>query len=171
MVPDDARKYLSIYPADLVDKVVRLMETNRLGAMLEQKYPTAHDIRTDKALYAFVMGLKKQYMKQSANISRICFDDRISALENALGQHRFKSRVQGSKLRASSEIRIASVFKRAPLPFLKMISVHELAHLREKEHNRAFYRLCEHMEPDYHTLEFDMRLFLMHTAVHGSMYD
>jgi hypothetical protein len=41
-----------------------------------------------------------------------------------------------------------------------MIVVHELAHLREFEHNKAFYRLCESMEPDYHQLEFDLRLWL-----------
>jgi predicted metal-dependent hydrolase len=28
-----------------------------------------------------------------------------------------------------------------------MIVVHELAHLREREHDRAFYQLCCHMEP------------------------
>ncbi len=38
--------------------------------------------------------------------------------------------------------------------------VHELAHFREKEHNRAFYRLCERMEPSYFQLEFDMLLYL-----------
>jgi predicted metal-dependent hydrolase len=41
-----------------------------------------------------------------------------------------------------------------------MIVVHELAHLKEKEHNKAFYKLCEYMEPAYHQLEFDARLFL-----------
>jgi len=39
--------------------------------------------------------------------------------------------------------------------------VHELAHLKEKEHNKDFYQLCQHMLPDYHQLEFDARLFLM----------
>jgi predicted metal-dependent hydrolase len=42
-----------------------------------------------------------------------------------------------------------------------MIVVHELAHLKEKEHNKAFYQLCCHMEPQYHQLEFDMRLWLL----------
>jgi predicted metal-dependent hydrolase len=43
-----------------------------------------------------------------------------------------------------------------------MIVVHELAHLREKEHNRAFYKLCEYMEPAYQRLEFHLRLYLTH---------
>jgi len=45
-------------------------------------------------------------------------------------------------------------------PFLKMIVVHELAHLKEREHDKAFYALCAHMEPAYHALEFDLRLWL-----------
>ena len=41
-----------------------------------------------------------------------------------------------------------------------MIVVHELAHLKEHEHGKAFYALCLHMAPDYHQLEFDLRLWL-----------
>ena len=41
-----------------------------------------------------------------------------------------------------------------------MIVVHELAHLKEKEHSKAFYQLCSHLEPAYHQLEFDTRLWL-----------
>jgi len=40
--------------------------------------------------------------------------------------------------------------------------VHELAHLKQKQHDKAFYQLCCHMEPDYHQLEFDLRLYLTH---------
>jgi hypothetical protein len=47
-----------------------------------------------------------------------------------------------------------------PLPILRMVVVHELAHLREKDHNKAFYQLCQYMEPQYHQLELDLRLFL-----------
>ena len=49
-----------------------------------------------------------------------------------------------------------------------MIVVHELAHLRERDHDRAFYALCRHMEPDYHQLEFDTRLWLTALALEGS---
>jgi len=70
--------------------------------------------------------------------------------------------VQGGKLKAKHEIRVASVFRQAPAEFLRMIVVHELAHMKEKDHNKAFYKLCEYMEPAYHQLEFDMRLYLTH---------
>jgi predicted metal-dependent hydrolase len=68
--------------------------------------------------------------------------------------------VQGGKLKAKREIRIAAVFKDAPADFLRMIVVHELAHLRHREHDKAFYALCCHMAGDYHQLEFDLRLWL-----------
>jgi hypothetical protein len=51
-----------------------------------------------------------------------------------------------------------------------MIVVHELAHLREKQHNKAFYKLCEYMEPDYLQLEFDMRLYLTYLDLSGKLY-
>ncbi len=54
-----------------------------------------------------------------------------------------------------------------PPEFLRMIVVHELAHLKESEHNKAFYQLCLHMEPDYHQLEFDLRAYLCYLDVDG----
>jgi hypothetical protein len=41
-----------------------------------------------------------------------------------------------------------------------MIVVHELAHLKEHNHDKAFYQLCQYMEPDYHQFEFDCRVYL-----------
>jgi predicted metal-dependent hydrolase len=38
--------------------------------------------------------------------------------------------------------------------------VHELAHLKERAHDKAFYQLCTHMAPAYHQHEFDLRLYL-----------
>ena len=49
--------------------------------------------------------------------------------------------MQGKRLKAKREIGVASLFKRAPAPFLKMIVVHELAHLKEREHDKAFTRI------------------------------
>ena len=49
------------------------------------------------------------------------------------------------------------MFKEMPPEFLRMIVVHELAHMKEREHDKAFYQLCMHMEPEYAQLEFDLR--------------
>ena len=68
-------------------------------------------------------------------------------------------RAWGGKLKAKHEIRVATLFRNLPEEFLRMIVVHELAHLKEKEHNKAFYGLCQRMEPQYHQYEFDLRLY------------
>lgn len=88
------------------------------------------------------------------------YDNQQHPVKGTLGTNTFVSRVQGGKLKTKNEIRVAALFRDAPLPFLRMIVVHELAHLKEKDHNKAFYQLCCHMEPDYHQLEFDMRVWL-----------
>ena len=51
-----------------------------------------------------------------------------------------------------------------------MIIVHELAHLREKDHNKAFYKLCQYMEPNYFQLELDVRLYLCHKEQYGDLW-
>jgi predicted metal-dependent hydrolase len=163
-------KYLQGYPDSVTNQVALLVTEQRLGSLLAQKYPSAHSIRTEKSLYDFTMEMKNKYLSTSAPISKVVFDGKINVIHHALGTHTFISRVQGAKLKAKHEIRIATVFKNAPLDFLKMIVVHELAHLKEKEHNKAFYKLCQHMEPNYHQLEFDVRLFLTHLDLSGPLY-
>ncbi|MCK9606494.1 MAG: M48 family metallopeptidase [Methylomonas sp.] len=163
-------KYLSGYPVAVSAQIEQLLEQDKLGEILLKKYPASHDIRTDKALYSYVMSLKTQFLRQSGPLSKIVYDDKIDVLHQALGLHSFVSRVQGGNLKAKNEIRIGSVFKAVPLEFLRMIVVHELAHCREKQHNKAFYKLCEHMEPDYHQLEFDLRLYLTYRDRIGPLY-
>lgn len=153
-------KYLTAYPEPLQAQVSGLIEQNRLGDTLRRRYPEPHGIRTDRALYDYVQELKDDYLRQAAPVSKVAFDSKIQVIQHALGLHTAISRVQGSRLKAKHEIRIASLFRDAPLPFLRMIAVHELAHLKEKEHDKAFYKLCCWMEPEYHQLEFDVRLYL-----------
>ncbi|MFT5808078.1 MAG: putative metal-dependent hydrolase, partial [Moritella dasanensis] len=43
-------------------------------------------------------------------------------------------------------------------------------HVREKNHDKAFYKLCEHMLPDYHQFEFEMRLYLTQVEFRGEIY-
>ena len=155
-------KYLAGYSASVTDQVRKLIDDDKLAEVLLKKYPAIHNIRTDKALYAYVLDMKNQFLRQSGPLSKVVYDDKIDVLHQALGLHTFVSRVQGGNLKAKNEIRIGSIFKTAPLEFLRMIVVHELAHLREKQHNKAFYKLCEYMESGYHQLEFDMRLYLIY---------
>lgn len=162
-------KYLAGYPENIKASVRQLIEQNRLGDMLLEKYRTAHDIRTDKALYDYVFDLKSSFLRNAAPINKVAFDSKIKIIEHALGQHTRISRVQGSKLKTSREIRIASLFKEVPLELLRMIAVHELAHLKEKEHGKAFYQLCLHMEPEYHQYELDLRLYLTHVELRGKL--
>ncbi|EIW89432.1 YgjP protein [Alishewanella agri BL06] len=153
--------YLQGYPDNIRQQVQHLLATGKLAAMLAARYPqNSHNIQTDKALYDYTQQLKRQYMKSSEPISKAVFDPKIHIINNALGTHTQISRVQGGKLKSKNEIRIASQLKQLPLPLLRMVVVHELAHLREKDHNKAFYQLCQYMEPAYHQLEFDLRLYL-----------
>ena len=161
-------KYLAGYPAPLLEQVRQLMAQEKLGALLGQRYPEGmHDIQTDRALYAYVNELKGEFMRKAEPLSKVMFDNKLHVIRNALGTHTAVSRVQGGKLKAKREIRVASLFKEVPLALLRMIVVHELAHMKEREHDKAFYALCRHMEPDYHRLEFDLRLYLEHLGMGG----
>ena len=161
-------KYLAGYPAPLLEQVRQLMAQEKLGALLGQRYPEGvHDIQTDRALYAYVNELKGEFMRKAEPLSKVMFDNKLHVIRNALGTHTTVSRVQGGKLKAKREIRVASLFKGVPLAWLRMIVVHELAHTKEKSHDKAFYALCAHMEPDYHQLEFDLRLYLTHLDTGG----
>ena len=132
----DALKYLAGYSEATLQQVRQLIAQDKVGEVLARRYAGAHEVTTDKALYTYVSELKNEYLRTAV------------------------SRVQGGKLKAKREIRIAPLFKALPLPFLSMIVAHELAHFKEKDHDKAFYKLCVAMEPDYHQIEFDLRLYL-----------
>lgn len=153
-------KYLAGYPAELQAQARELIAQRRLLEHLDRRYGQAHAVRTDGALYDYVAALKSRFMRQAEPLAKVAYDSRLHIVRNALGTHTAVSRVQGGRLKAKREIRIAGLFRQAPAAFLKMIVVHELAHLKEREHGKAFYALCTHMEPDYHQLEFDLRLWL-----------
>ena len=155
-----ALKYLQAYPERLQDQVRQLIAEGRLGEYLDQRYSGRHDVQSDKALYSYALELKQEYLRNAPAIDKVLFDNRLDLTHRALGLHSTVSRVQGGKLKARKEIRIASLFKDAAPDFLKMIVVHELAHFKESDHNKAFYKLCEHMLPGYHQVEFDLRVYL-----------
>jgi predicted metal-dependent hydrolase len=155
-----ALRYLAGYPQPLLDDVQALLAQGRLRASVAQRYPEVHTVRNDAALLEYASELKARFMKNAPPLAKVAYDNRLHVVRNALGTHTAVSRVQGIQLKAKREIRIASLFKDAPAAFLRMIVVHELAHLRERDHGKAFYALCRHMEGQYHQLEFDTRLWL-----------
>ncbi|UUX95487.1 M48 family metallopeptidase [Aquabacterium sp. J223] len=160
MSADPTAKYLAAYPPDLRAQVRVLIAEGRLLASLMRRHPERHDIASDAALYEYVQELKSRHMRNAGPLAKVLYDSRLHLTHRALGTHTTVSRPQGGNLKAKREIRIASLFRQAPAAFLRTIVVHELAHLKEREHDKAFYALCTHMEPDYHQLEFDVRMWL-----------
>ena len=153
-------KYLAHYSEGVQSQVRDLIANNKLGELLLKKYSATHTIRNDKALFDYVMALKNEFLRGADPLSKVAFDSKLKVIRHALGTHTTVSRVQGSKLKSKREIRVATLFKDVPVELLRMIVVHELAHIKEREHDKAFYKLCTYMEPQYHQYELDLRLFL-----------
>ena len=122
-------KYLAGYSEDVLTQVRQLIEQGRLGDTLRQRYGGSHEVRTDRALYDYTLALKNRCMRNAPPLSKVVFDHQLQVVQHALGTHTTVARVQGSRLKAKREIRVASLFREAPPEFLKMIVVHELAHL------------------------------------------
>ncbi len=163
-------KYLSSYSDDLQGQVLDMIDKKTLREYLLSKYPDKHAVANDKSLHRYVVSLKNHYLKKSSPLSKVVYDNKIHVIHHALGLHTFISRNHGGKLKSKNEIRISHVFKNTPEEFLNMIVVHELAHLKEKEHNKAFYKFCQHMLTDYFQLEFDMRVYLTQLDLFGEIY-
>lgn len=163
--------FLAGYPPALVEQARALLAERGLGASIARRYPDAHAVRNDRDLQAYVGALKARHLRSAPPLAKVAYDNHVHVVHRALGTHTTVTRVQGARLQARREIRIASVFREAPAAFLRMIAIHELAHLRERDHGKAFYALCTHMEPAYHQLEFDTRLWLTARALEGPAGD
>lgn len=160
-------KYLAGYPEATLAQVRDLMAHGRLHDWLLGLYPSAHAIRTDRALYDYVLELKNRYLRSSPPLSKVAYDGKLHVVQHALGTHTTISRVQGSRLKAKREIRVAGLLRETPPEFLRMIAVHEVAHIKESGHDKAFYQLCTWMEPHYHRYEFHLRVYLSHLEAGG----
>ena len=134
-------KYLGGYSEHVQAQVRALIERDRLGDWVRDKYGERHEVRNDKALYEYTVALKDRYLRKTEPLNKVIYDNKLHVVRHALGTHTAISRVQGGKLKASREIRVATMFKATPPEFLRMIVVHELAHLKQYEHNKTFYQL------------------------------
>ena len=151
-----ALKYLNGYPPHVLAQVRALIEADSLGEYLGNKYAQGHAVRNDSQLYDYVQEMKNRYLRSAPPLAKVVYDSKLQVVKQALGTHTTISRNHGGKLKASR------VYRDAPAPFQEMIAAHELAHMREADHNKAFYALCRHISSDYHQLEFDLRLYLTH---------
>lgn len=152
---------LSGYSEDVISTVEELINSKKLKSYIDSKYPDKHDITNDKALFLYLQQIKKCYMKNSSPVHKVSFDNNINRVYKALGLNLTISRSHGRKTKSRNEIKIASIFKKAPIDFLRMIVIHEIAHLKVKDHDKKFYNLCLNMDNNYHQLEFDLRLYLL----------
>lgn len=158
--PRPPLKYLGGYAPALLEQVRQLLDEGRLGDMLARRYADGHEVRSDRALFDYVGELKSRFMRNAPPLNSVAYDAKLKVIQHALGTHTRRTQQQGTRTKMRREIRIASLFRDAPADFLRMIVVHELAHLKELEHDKAFYQLCHHMAPDYAQLEFDLRVWL-----------
>ena len=159
-------KYLNGYSKGILEQVEQLIKDEKLGVYIKNKYPKPHRIDTDKQLYEFTMEIKNRFLKKSSPLSKVTYDGKIVLENQALGLHTYIPRKQGKKIKVKNEIKIASKFKKMPLEFLNHIVVHELAHLKEKNHDKAFYRLCQSMEENVGQVELDLRLYLTYMDIY-----
>ena len=153
-------KYLQGYSPALLEQVSQMLANGELGPLLQKKYPDVHEVRSDKALFDYTQDLKARHMRNAPPLNLVRYDAKLKIIQHALGTHTRAPQQQGAKTKMRREIRVATLFRDAPAEFLKMIVVHELAHIKEMEHDKAFYALCHHMEPNYAQLEFDTRLWM-----------
>ena len=117
-------KYLQAYPQTLQEQVRQMIERDQLSSYLNERYPQRHAIQSDKALYTYAQELKQEYLRNAPSFDKVLFDNKLDLTHRALGLHTAISRVQGGKLKAKKELRVASLFKDTAPEFLKMIVVH-----------------------------------------------
>ncbi len=50
-------------------------------AVLENRYPGAHDYATDKALYQIIPGTEKSFLRNAPPINKVMYDSKIHVLK------------------------------------------------------------------------------------------
>ena len=154
-------QYFQGYSEDIKIQVEKLINNGKVKNYLLSKYPRSHEIKSDKLLYEYANEIRKMYMRNTPPLSKVMYEKQKELVQSALGTHSFVSRNHGGKLKSKHEIRISSALINAPKEMLELLVVHELAHFKEKDHNKSFYKLCENMLSEYHQIELDLRLFLV----------
>ena len=86
-------KYLSGYPEETQSKVRTLIEQDRLGSVLADRYGETHAVRNDRQLYEYTVQMKDRYLRKAAPLRKVAYDNRLQVVKHALGTHTSISRV------------------------------------------------------------------------------
>lgn len=159
-------KYLKSYPKDISEAVKNLILEDKLAFYLKNKYKNINTYKKDRDLYLLAKEIKNKHMKNEKLPEKIFYDNKIELSHQALGLHTYLAIKQGKKYKAKNEIKISARFKELPYEFLENILIHELCHLKEKEHNKAFYKLCKNINSKYFEVELDIRIYLTYIDVY-----
>ena len=95
---DPLLHYLAGYPPDLLASAASLLQQGIVLDTLSRRYGPPHELRTDGALYGYVMQIRGRYLRSADPLSRVAYDNRLHVVRNALGMHTTVSRVQGGRL-------------------------------------------------------------------------
>ncbi|MEJ2467593.1 MAG: metal-dependent hydrolase, partial [Campylobacterales bacterium] len=79
-----AMRYLAHYPEELQAQVRRLIDSDKLGEFLLEKYPCAHTRSTDRALHDYADALRSENMRNSQPLNKVVFDAKIRVIDDAL---------------------------------------------------------------------------------------
>jgi hypothetical protein len=83
-------------------QVAQMIEQGKLASHLRQRYPVAHGIRTDRALYDYVQDLKTEFLRNAEPISKVAFDNKIQVISTRRHAHRH-SRVRATSSRPTRD--------------------------------------------------------------------
>ena len=78
-------KYLAGYPPHLLQQVQGIIDQGKLSEVIAQRYPESHDIKSDTALYGYVMDLKARYMRNADQINKVAYDNKLKVISRRHG--------------------------------------------------------------------------------------
>lgn len=92
--------------------------------------------------------------------------ERLNTFEGIMGMEASKMVIRKMKRRwgscsSTGVITFNSHLIQLPEPLIDYVVVHELAHLRQMNHSRAFYAIVENILPDYRKRQKEMKRFML----------
>ena len=109
--------YLQSYPASLQQQAGSLVQSGKLGQWLLQRHPQPHQMRSDKALHAYVMGLKGEHMRNSAALAKVVYDSKLQLVYQALGIHVRTGKTMAARPSRAMRSALAACSSMRPRPF------------------------------------------------------